>query len=1492
MPFCQSKGRKIFLLLLIGLILTTQAGFAQLVANFTLDKTAGCSPLTVTFVNKTTGSSPAASYVWSFGNGNTVTTSDGITPVGATYFTPQIYTVTLTVHDGAQSSSKSALITVFKGPVVDFTFSNPTGCLPLSTSFVSTSSPGDGSITSYFWDFGDGNTLVTGLPAVNNTYQFAGTYSVGLTVTNSDGCSNTLKKINVITVLPQIDPAFSSDSTTLCNISDPVQFNNTTSGAGPLSYLWSFGDGASSTSQNPSHQYAAKGVYNVQLIVTNPQGCSAKLNKPAYVNAANFIPDFTTTPTLCTGTVITFRDNSTPPASGTSRWDFGDGGSGIGNALTHTFASPGNYIVQLTDSFGTCVVTQPKTISVASSPVLSGFLFNKGASCQSPMLVTFTDTSSAAVKWLWNFTGSPADTSTQQDPSFLYATNGIYNPALTVTNANGCSSTITETVNSGLPLATIQVDTTLSASSTICAIVNAQFRALSQDTISVFNWDFGDGTNSSSPNPLHSYSVPGTYIVNLSFTTNHGCMGNAFPPDTIRVYPKPHAIFTAMDSLPCTSNQVELFTNLDDSSYQNQWIYGDGSTDINNNVNHIHFYNTQGSYNMTLVASSPGCKPDTSTITRFVVTTPLPYGKALNTCDSNRRTVTITDSTTGASEYIWTYGDGSPNDTDYVYLPQRTHLYPKAGMYNASITAVFGACTQTGPVPVYVLPAQHPVLSSSMDTICGNGSLPVQIASVDSNYQSIANGSNVYYNIVAWQYADGTSFPPQGNTGFQTVYTGNLSKIKQGEDSIRVITQSNFFGCYDTSNYIPIHINGPLAAFGAQDHICYSSPVIFTDSSAGTNGIPIVSWLWNFGDGNSVTKTTPDTVMHYYAFPGNYTPTLTVTDSLGCTAKVKLAVNKVYILGSKADFYWNPVNIAPGSPVTFYNSSITNLGATFQWFFKSDGATSTDPDSVIHTFINIGYDTVRLIASATTAGTCADTSLQVVMVNNLAASFTYTTQYIDHANCPPMVAYFVSNTKNAIGLHWDFGDGATADNNPNPSHTYNLPGTYLITLTAYGANGISTSSQDSLTVKGPYATLYSSLLQACIPALDTLHATASYANSYTWDFGDGTIQTTSDTLSTHIYVLPGLFTPALIMTDSTGCQVTFRFNQQLLMDTLHVQLGGPVVLCDTGIVSFTPNILSYVADSLGQPLTFHWDFGTGNPADTAGTANVSFDYRGAGDYSALIRVASPVGCVDTAREAIHVVPRFALQYLQDTSICPGNSVPLTVSGADSYQWLPNSSLGDIQGGSVTAKPDSTTVYEVIGQDKYHCFTDTALLRVQVEPVPTVTIDPTVTIPGGTSIALTPTGSRDVISWIWSPATYLSCDSCAAPTAVNPSQITYTVTVANAEGCTASANVAIRLSCSENAVHIPNAFSPNHDGNNDLFYPVGSGVKLIRVFQVYSRWGQLLFSRKDFPVNDHLYGWDGTLNGMSQPAGTYVYMVEAECFTGEIFLLKGTVELLR
>ena len=1494
------RNNPVPLILCTCLMLLAHSLKAQISVAFTPDKTAGCPPLFVSFTNNTTGASALATYTWNFGNGNTISTSDAVTPVSAVYTIGQPDTITLTVNDRGKTFSQSEIINVYKGPTVAFTVNDSIGCLPLTSVFASTATPGNGTISNYFWDFGDGNTLSTTSPTAGNTYNFSGTHSVTLTVTNSQGCTGSLVKPALITILPSVTAAFKADLTTLCSLNQGVLFHNNTTGPGRLSYIWDFGDGSGTGTDNPSHVYAKKGIYTVELTAVSSAGCSSKLVKNAYIDVVDFHADFTEMNSVCVGIPALFTDSSSPAPSGTPTWNFGDGLTGKGKNISHTFAAAGNYPVTLTDYFGHCVDSAVHTIYILPAPPAHPFLVQQQQACTTPIQVQFTDTTASAVSWAWNFTGRPGDTSSLQDPIFSYKAVGVYHPVLKVINANGCTTMDTLTTAVQIPgtSAGIRIDTSLQASPTICAIVTARLSAVSQDTLTQFNWSFGDGTTSTSDTPSHTYSTPGTYYISLNYVTNHGCSGTVTGLDSIMVYPKPIANFSALDTAPCSENTKERFVNQSNKAAQYYWIWGDGSAGINNQPVVYHQYDYSGNYTFTLIASSPGCVSDTAVKTQYLISGPNNYLQAANSCLENRDTVTFTDTTSNADKYIWNFGDGTPADSSILFVPQRVHKYSTPGKYAASLTIVYGACRYPEIDSVYVLPPQRPLLSSTGLALCGSGQLPIQITGLDTNYAAVGNNLGGYYHIAGWQYSDFTTSVPGPDSSMKVQYTDSLTRLKPGEDSLRVILRSAFFGCYDTSNYIPVKISGPVAVFNVQSHICYSSPVIFTDSSKGTGGVPIVQWIWNFGDSATLIRFPADTVgkadtaIHLYAFPGNYIPTLTVIDANGCSSTTTSSDTTLTVVGPKADFYWNPVDIAPGSPVTFYNSSFQAVGATFQWHFSSDGFNSTAPDSLSRTYPNITSDTVSLVASIGGSGGCKDTLVQVVKILNLLVSFSSTTEYINSQNCPPMVAYFTSKTSNADSLHWDFGDSSTAENNPSPSHTYNTPGIYVVSLTGYSTNGLSIVYKDTLLVKGPYAVFQSSLYQGCIPVEDTLHAGANFVSTFIWDFGDGSVLTTKDTLATHTYIIPGIYTPILVLSDSTGCQTTYRLPLKLVMDTLHASIGPDTLLCGPGSVAFKSRIFSPLVDTLNEVLTYHWNFGTGNAGDTANTGSPGFTYANPGNFQTRFQVSSPAGCQVTLSDSVRIIPPIALKYPQEAYACQGKSIPLTVQGADFYDWIGDSTLTDINGGSAVSKPDSVSHYTIIATDSSHCFTDTAHITVANEPYPTVNLPSSLVAVAGKPIPLEPTVSSNVSTYDWSPADYLSCTNCASPVSLPVSPITYMLTVATQYGCTASDTISIKLLCSEGAVHVPSEFTPNNDGINDWFYPIVKGIKLIRHFQVYDRWGMIVFDRENLPINDGNSGWDGTKNGKICPVGGYVYMMEFMCETGEIFSLKGTVILAR
>jgi gliding motility-associated-like protein len=679
--------------------------------------------------------------------------------------------------------------------------------------------------------------------------------------------------------------------------------------------------------------------------------------------------------------------------------------------------------------------------------------------------------------------------------------------------------------------------------------------------------------------------------------------------------------------------------------------------------------------------------------------------------------------------------------------------------------------------------------------------------------------------------------------------------------------------------------------------------------------------------------------------------------------------------------------------------------------------------------------------------------IKAVPIKNVITSFTFTTQYINNNSCPPLIVYLQSTSVNATSVKWSFGDGGSAGNNPTPSHTYNKPGVYKITLYGYDVNGLSDSSFDYVTVKGPFATLSSSILQSCTPAKVVLSAAAQNSVSYTWDFGDGTLQNSTDTFAVHTYTTPGVYNPALIMSDGGGCSATFELSDKIVMDTLHVAIRDNIqTICDSGWVQFTPDIVSVAVTDLQQDLQIHWDFGTGITKDTANVQRPGFYFPATGKYPVKITVQSLPGCtaeaVDTILvkassrgiitgpsevceailvsftatqtqagavtwnwtfsngntsnlqnpspqlfqasaepyrialvtalngcldttvsfltvhakppvnlgprdtkmclgDSIHLIATAGLTYLwspakyireitrkdpyivpdqstaygvqvtdgfgcinsdsafirvfmpfkmsvsKDTFACAGSSVQLRASGADSYQWI--TGVADLSNPLIAnpiALPKTGTSYTVTGKDENSCFADTAVVMVNVEPLPVVNAGADIFVPVGSEVPLSPTGSGDINGWSWSPGTYLSCNTCQFPVSIPRSSVTYVVTGKNQYGCTAADTISINLQCVSNTTFVPSAFTPNNDGKNDLFYPMGKGVKSVKHFLIFNRSGEKIFEKNDFNLNDPSAGWDGNFKGYQMPLGTYVYMLELECDTGELFSMKGTVVLVR
>jgi gliding motility-associated-like protein len=200
---------------------------------------------------------------------------------------------------------------------------------------------------------------------------------------------------------------------------------------------------------------------------------------------------------------------------------------------------------------------------------------------------------------------------------------------------------------------------------------------------------------------------------------------------------------------------------------------------------------------------------------------------------------------------------------------------------------------------------------------------------------------------------------------------------------------------------------------------------------------------------------------------------------------------------------------------------------------------------------------------------------------------------------------------------------------------------------------------------------------------------------------------------------------------------------------------------------------------------------------------------------------------------------------------------------------------------------------VVGNDGFNCFSDTAFITVAVGQYPTINLGPDLSLAAGTQHPLRSTITNGPIqNWIWTPATNLSCATCPQPVAEIKKDISYVAKVTTAYGCSAQDTVNIKVFCEASQVFIPNAFTPDGDGFNDILMVRSQGVLTVKFFRIFNRWGELIFEKSNFSPNDPRYGWDGRIRGVIGGPDVFVYTCEVMCENGTSFTYKGNVSIIK
>lgn len=1453
-PKCEKLIRKSIIFNLV-LLFTTLIGYTQApTANFTAVNTAGCSPLVVDFQDQSGGN--PTSWFWDFGNGATSTLKNPST----TFFKEGIYSVKLTVTNAAGSNTltRSNLITIYGKPTPAFSTSDSSGCFPVRAQLSDQSTASAGTVnTTWFWDFGDGTQSTEQSPL--HVYTTSGNFAVTVKVTNDKGCYSVLTKPSYIQVTDGVISKFTNTTAAVCKPPFSITFNNNSTGSGTLSYYWDFGDGSTSTLQNPTHSYTTTGNYTVSLATTSTIGCTDTLSKVGLINTTDISNSFNAPDSICIGLPALFENTSTPTPVSTV-WNFGDGTTSTDSMPAKVFNSPGTYKVILYNKYSYCTDSVSRTILVAPDPV-TNFNVDNSFSCKPPFTVNFQDASSNGVSWQWDFGDST--TSSLQNPSHMYNDFGYYTVRLIITNASGCSDTLTKDslVKIVKPVITIP---SLPARGCIPYRIDPVATITTLDNVTSYLWDFGDGTTSTAANPSHTYTVQGTYTVTLTITTSTGCTEILTIPEAVKVGTIPVVNFNAIPTTVCAYQPV-FFTNQTDISDEWVWNFGDGNGSTAENPSHE--FTETGTFDVTLTATNNGCSRSLTKTNLVTVKPPIAKFNVTANC-SNRLQYNFIDQSTGATTWFWDFGDGT---TSTATSP--THNFPNFGTYNVTLTVTNDTCSHSITKAVRIFD-ENPDFTSTATVACRRTTIHFG-AQVDNP----SNFINYY-----WTFGDGAVWDSDnfGSTGASYHYYSAAGTYDVS------LTTTDIYGCktvVQKPQYI--RINGPDANFNASNTSgCAGLTTTFNDLTKGDGVHALVNWKWEYGDGTIENITAPP-FQHVYSDTGTYSVNLVVTDASGC----RDSVNKINIITTSkviADFKVDTAT-CPGKNITFINSSDAQ-NFTSIWNF-GDNNTSVI-NSPTHSYTDTGRYTIQLIITDGIGCIDSVTKVNHVRVDRPIASFLISDSV---SSCAPFEVQFTNTSYYNTSQIWDLGGGSKSTI-PNPVKYYINPGIYQVSLIAISPGGCRDTAYNSIQL---YDTIGSKItyqpLNGCKPLSVDLTTFTKGPVTYTWDFGDGVlINNTVDTI-THIYDFFGDFVPKVIMTDPSGCVFPITG-----LDTIRI-IGAAAkfgldnnFFCDSGMVNFIDS--TTYNDSL---TSYNWDFGDGTSSNLQNPG--SHYYNSPGVYTVSLNVQTRNNCVDTfsLQNVIKIVESPLISVQGDTVICVNDLMEhlgvfhRTDTSVVQWQWdLANGNSSNLQNPVLqTYGAAGNFVITAIATNSSGC-KDTALKNILVNPLPTITLPPTLIKQAGFPITIPATYTSNVITYNWVPAENLTCYDCPQPETNTKFNKKYSVAVIDSNGCRNIGQVDVIVVCPNTNVFLPNTFSPNGDGSNDIFYVRGKGLERVKSLRVFNRWGEVVYEQINFPVNDPMYGWDGKYKGNKPHPDVYVYQVEVFCENSEVVRFEGNVALIQ
>jgi len=662
-----------------------------------------------------------------------------------------------------------------------------------------------------------------------------------------------------------------------------------------------------------------------------------------------------------------------------------------------------------------------------------------------------------------------------------------------------------------------------------------------------------------------------------------------------------------------------------------------------------------------------------------------------------------------------------------------------------------------------------------------------------------------------------------------------------------------------------------VAAFTVPTTICIPDTLTFTNSS---KTVVSPTFTWTFGDGNTSNQTNPT---HIYTQAGIYTVTLVVSDPGSCNLTDTLSQQIIVLAPGKTDTL-PPVSVCPGIRGQIGLPANYDSLVTYLWVPASYLSQTTVPNPFANPPQTTTYE---LLVSN---GVCTDTFKQsvVVDINTLIIQG-------DSLLCQGDTTTLTAINSRPDQYTYTWQPVAQILSGSGSSTIVAVPSQ----STTYSVQVISSAGclfKDSLYVKvGSVAQVtaaFGNPIPGCIPdTVSFINQTQAPANSlYVWNFGDGDTSTSANPI--HVYTQTGVYNVQLTVSYGTNCKAIDSVTHQVVA----IRSGSTDTLPTSVLCNGQSKQIGFNAGS-DSLVSYTWF-----PANSLSQSNIPNPVASPTQNTNYQLIVSTGACTDTFTQKL-LVDTDGLKLQAGNQVCSNDTLSIHTSTTQpnvgaSYIWQPASQIvsGDSSANPVV-RPAQTTTFYVSAVDQLGCLLKDSITIAVTSVLPSVHATATPdTITQGDTTQLNLTLSANVTSISWqADSSIIGGLNISNPQADPKSTNTYRVTVQDSEGCLKSDTVivvVVAAPCKESNIYVPNAFSPNGDGKNDVLYVRANN--LIKMdFVVFDRWGQ-----KMFETTDITRGWDGTYKGKKMDAAVFGYYLKATCAGGEQFEKKGNVTLLR